>query len=107
MPDDVLTPSPPVRCIVSEWRAKAGHEDEVAGILDRHAMLTRAELGVLTFIAHRSPEDRAIFLIYQQFIDQAALREHEATPHYQELVLQRVLPLLEKRERRVFDLLRV
>ena len=48
---------------------------------------------------HRHPDDPNTFILFERYVDEAALEAHAASPHVQELVVQQALPLLEVRER--------
>ena len=93
--------------VTARWRAKAGRADEVAAILARHALETRQESGVITFIAHRNRSDDHEFMIYEQFVDAEALKLHDSAPHYARNVIRDALPLLESREREFYEQLYV
>ena len=81
------------------WIARDGEADTVADILRRVAPLTRAEPGCIQYEVHRHADDPNTFMLFERFVDEAALEAHTASPHVQELVFQQALPLLEVRER--------
>jgi len=81
------------------WIARDGEADTVADILRRLAPLTRAEPGCIQYEVHRHADDPNTFMLFERFVDEAALEAHTASPHVQELVFQQALPLLEVRER--------
>lgn len=84
------------------YRARAGSEDEVAEYLRKMMELTRAEPGCLHYSAHRSTEDRREFLLFEQYVDQAALDAHSASDYFRHYVLDGAIPLLEERVRRTY-----
>jgi autoinducer 2-degrading protein len=88
------------------WRAADGKGDEVAAALDRLGPASRAEPGVLAFIAHRSPADPHDFFLYEQYRDEAAFKAHQQTEHFKTEVLGRAVPLLVKRDRIPVELLK-
>jgi quinol monooxygenase YgiN len=81
------------------WQAKPGAEDAVADILRQLAGLSRQEPGCQAFFIHRVEGDPSQFVLYEIFDDAAAFDAHQQTSHFQSLVIERVLPLLAKRER--------
>jgi len=91
--------------IVARWRAKEGKAEEIEGILRELVPATRAEPGTLMFIGHRSHDNPDEFLIYEQYVDEAAFVAHQQMPHFKTLVLERALPLLAERERLAFGVL--
>jgi (4S)-4-hydroxy-5-phosphonooxypentane-2,3-dione isomerase len=88
------------------WRAADGKGDEIAAALDRLGPASRAEPGVLAFIAHRSPADPHDFFLYEQYRDEAAFKAHQQTEHFKTEVLGRAVPLLVKRDRIPVELLK-
>lgn len=89
--------------IVAHWRARAGEESKVEGVLRDLAAAVRTEPGNLQFIVNRSHDDPREFLLYEQYKDEQAFRDHQETAHFKTLVLERGVPLLDRRERRVFS----
>jgi quinol monooxygenase YgiN len=82
------------------WRANDGCEGRVAEIIGELSGPSRAEPGVLLYQPHRSPEDRRLFYLYEQYVDEAAYEAHMDSEHFTRLVKQEAIPnLLESRER--------
>jgi quinol monooxygenase YgiN len=90
--------------IVAQWYAKAGKEDEVAELVRQAMQSTRAEPGCRVFMVNRSVDDRRKFLLYEQFVDRAAFDAHTSTDAFKEIVLGRIVPLLDTRVREIYDL---
>ena len=90
--------------VTAHWRAKAGEEEQVAGLLTRNAALSRQEPGCLLFVGHRSVEDPRNFFLYEQYVDEAAFQAHTQTQHFKDIVLGDVVPRLESRERAFYVL---
>lgn len=91
--------------IVARWRPVDGKTQEIERILNELVSATRAEPGVLQFVAHRALDDPNDFLLYEQYASEQAFRDHQKTAHFKLLVLERAVPLLAHRERRAFELL--
>ena len=87
--------------LTATWRAKPGNEERCAQILELMTPLTRAEPGCLFYQAHRSAEDPRVFVLYEQYVDEAALREHSESEHFTKHVLGEAVPLLESRVRQL------
>jgi quinol monooxygenase YgiN len=81
------------------WVARDGKRDAVEEILRRMTPLSRAEPGCLQYEAHRQLDEPNTFVVFERYVDEPALEAHAASPHFQELVVQQALPLLELRER--------
>jgi quinol monooxygenase YgiN len=71
----------------------ADKADEVARILAELAALSRLEPGCLEFQACRCNEDPRIFVLFEQWTDQAALDAHFATEHFIRLGANGIRPL--------------
>jgi (4S)-4-hydroxy-5-phosphonooxypentane-2,3-dione isomerase len=64
------------------WMAKAGHETEVAAILEKLTELSRKEPGCAMYQVHRHKTEPRRFFIYEQYKDDAALEAHRTTPYF-------------------------
>lgn len=72
--------------VVASINAKPGHEATVRAALERVVPHSRAEAGCLRYDLHVEVADPARFVMLEAWKDAAALAEHEATPHFHELV---------------------
>jgi quinol monooxygenase YgiN len=78
--------------------AKDGEADALDGILRDLTPPTMAELGVKLFLPYRSPTNRALFFIFELYVDEAGWKAHEATDHFK-AAIEELLPRLTRRER--------
>ena len=83
--------------VIAQYRAKPGKGDEVAAVLALHRPKTAAEPGCRAFLVNRSQEDGDRFVLYEQYDDEAAFQAHRESPHFQEYIAGRVVPLLDER----------
>jgi autoinducer 2-degrading protein len=91
--------------LVAKYIVKAGHGDEVEAALHQMAPLVKAgEPGCTLYHANRSTDNRDLFLLYEHYTDQAALEAHRTTPHFKTIIEGTIVPLLEKRERELYEL---
>ncbi|MFY9739899.1 MAG: putative quinol monooxygenase [Candidatus Cybelea sp.] len=74
-----------------------GDEDKAAAILRELREASRKEEGVIGFEVARSKEKANVFMLWEEYRDQAALDFHKATEHYNRLVLNGVRPLARER----------
>jgi quinol monooxygenase YgiN len=74
--------SEPLTLIV-RVRAKAGQESRLLQELQRLLAPTRAEAGCIDYILHQSQTDPALFALYENWTNQAALDAHFQTPYLQ------------------------
>lgn len=89
--------------LTAKYFVKAGKGDEVESLLRRMAPLVKAnEPGCTVYHANRSADNPDIFLLYEHYVDQAALEAHRTTPHFKQIIEGDIVPLLEKRERELF-----
>ena len=88
--------------VIAHYRARAGAEDAVAECLRRMVEPTRAEPGNRRYEVYRSPEDDAVFVLYEEYDDEDAFAAHTSSGHFARWLAQGTLPLLEHRQR--FDL---
>ena len=84
------------------WIAEEGEEDAVAAALERLREPTLAEEGVLVWLPHRSPEDPAVFYIYEQYADEAAYAAHTETEHFRRDGFGDAIPRLAERRREFY-----
>ena len=92
--------------LVAKYHVKQGKGDEVEVALKRMAPLVKEqEPGCKLYQANRSTENRDLFLLYEHYADQAALEAHRGTPHFKEIIEGTIVPLLDKRERELYELI--
>jgi quinol monooxygenase YgiN len=61
--------------------------DAVAEILRQLAPASREEPGCIHYIAHFVEGEPATVLIYEQYVDEAALEHHRNTPHFHQFAV--------------------
>ena len=89
-----------MRTLLARYRARKGEGDLVEETLRRMAEAVRtSEPECLVYRASRSLEDPDVFVLYEEYADEAALEAHRKTPQFQELIEQTIVPVLETRER--------
>jgi quinol monooxygenase YgiN len=86
----------------AELIAREGEDDAVEHAMTQVIGPSRAEPGVIQYIAHRSIEDPRRFMFYEQYVSEEAWKEHCETPHYLEWVAGHIAPRLESRHRRLY-----
>jgi quinol monooxygenase YgiN len=58
--------------------------DEIRTHLEALAQASRQEPGCVSYIPHFLADDPNSILIYEQYVDDAALDAHRATPHFKQ-----------------------
>ena len=92
--------------VVAKWTAKEGQEGRLEEICNEMTEPSRAEPANLFYQAHRSPEDPRLFLLYEQYEDEAGYEAHMASEHFTRLVKEEAIPnILEAREREFYETL--
>ena len=91
--------------LIAQHFAKEGNDDEVAALLREMSAYCNsdAEPGCLMYVVNRSTENPRHFLIYEQYVDEAALAAHAETAMFKATILGKEIPLLESRERSFWD----
>jgi quinol monooxygenase YgiN len=89
--------------LVARWLANEGEEERVLAILEELARASRAEPGCVLYQPCRDREDPRRFLIFEVYEGDDALRAHTESEHFQRLVLDGAVPLLEARERSFYE----
>ncbi|HST24754.1 MAG TPA: putative quinol monooxygenase [Gaiellaceae bacterium] len=85
--------------LVARWVAREGEEERVLAILEELAPASRAEPGCLYYQPTRDNEDPRRFLVFEVYADEDAFCAHSESEHFQRLVLDDAVPLLEGRDR--------
>jgi len=83
---------------------KQGCESDVREVFRLLTPPTMAEEGCLVFRAHVDREDSRRILIYELWVDDAALQNHRETEHYREY-LPVLDGLIESRERHLLNVI--
>lgn len=85
-------------CLVVKMRIRAGEEGKVAEWFRPLEAASRQEPGCLMYIVHRHAEDARVFLVYEQYKNDAALDAHRHSAHFQQYAAERIYPVVESRE---------
>ena len=84
--------------VVAHWHTTDGALDTVLAQIAALRPQSLAEPGCLDYQAFQSVLDPTHLVLVERYRDTAALDEHLASPHYQELAVGRVRPLLTDRQ---------
>ena len=83
--------------VAATWLAKEGEEGRVEQVIRKMTPLSRSEKANLFYQAQVSPDDPRMFILYEQYIDEAGYEAHKATPYFQENVFGYIIEYLEER----------
>ncbi len=94
-----------MKVLLARYQVKPGHREQVEQSLARMAALVaRDEPGCRLYQVLRSLESDDELVLYEHYEDEAALEAHRRTEHFQEIVEGEILPLLERRDREMLEL---
>jgi (4S)-4-hydroxy-5-phosphonooxypentane-2,3-dione isomerase len=89
--------------ITAFWKAKPGEEQRIEQIIQTMTPLTLDEPGCIAYQGHRSLEEPGLFMLYEQYVDEAALDAHRASAHFQRYVIGEAIPNLESRSFKPYE----
>jgi len=82
---------------------KVGHEEEVTELFGKLQEETRREPGCINYFVQRSRENPQVYMVYEQYEDEAALQAHRETPHFQQYGKNGFYRFVEERRAELFD----
>lgn len=82
----------------AKWRVKEGRLPAVLSLLAELTAKSTAEEGNLVYKIHQSSSDANTLILYEGYKDESALDAHRKSEHFQTLVIEKIIPLLEDRE---------
>jgi len=88
-------------------RSRAGKEEELAGRLEALVLASRSDPGVMIYDLHRSPEDPALWFLYERYASQEHLNKHRENPVLRRFVADAATLLDGKLDVRTFKLVAV
>ena len=89
--------------VIARWTAAVGNEERVREALRKLSGPSRGEPGCRSYKALESLEDAGVFLIYEEYDDEAAYEAHGSSEHFRRYAIEEGIPLLESRERSYYD----
>ena len=89
--------------LIARYVISPGKEDEVNRLLGELATASRGEAGNVSFEAFAGLDDPRRIVLLERYRDAAALAAHRERPHFADLVLGRIVPLLESRVLETYD----
>jgi quinol monooxygenase YgiN len=89
--------------VIARYTISAGNQDEVFEVLPRLIAAVRTEPGNIAFAAYRQLDDDRNVVLLERYASRDAFAAHRETPHFKELVLGRLVPLLERRVVESYD----
>jgi (4S)-4-hydroxy-5-phosphonooxypentane-2,3-dione isomerase len=91
--------------LIARYRVKPGSVPFVLAELEAMKPLVQEnEPGCKFYQVSRSTDDENLLLLYEHYVDDAALNAHRETPHFKSIIEEKIIPMLEKRERELYTL---
>lgn len=84
--------------VFATWKVKKGQIDTVLNLLKTVYAETIKEEGNLFYKIHQSNPDSNTLVLFEGYVNEAAIAQHRESNHYQDMVVQQIVPLLENRE---------
>lgn len=91
--------------LVARYTCKPGNRTKVLEQLKKMAPLVAStEPGCKLYQASVSTENENLILLYEHYVDEAALAAHRETPHFKQIIEGTVIPMLDNRAREFYEL---
>lgn len=68
--------------IIAKVTARQGKEKQLVEAIKELTVATREEAGCVTYIPHVVADNPAEVVIFEQYVDEAALQFHAQSPHF-------------------------
>jgi quinol monooxygenase YgiN len=89
--------------LIVRMQAAPGNAERAVEVMKELAAASREEPGVEDYQPCLDPENPSSFVIYERYRDRAAWEEHGETEHFKRLGPGELFPLMESRERQIFE----
>ena len=84
--------------VFATWKVKEGQIETVLNLLKTVQDESVKEKGNLFYKIHQSNSDANTLVLFEGYNSEEAVTEHRNSAYFQDLVLGKIVPLLEKRE---------
>jgi quinol monooxygenase YgiN len=84
--------------VFATWKVKEGHIETVLNLLKTVHDESVKEKGNLFYKIHQNNLDLNTLILFEGYINEAAISEHRNSAHFQKIILEKIVPLLENRE---------
>jgi quinol monooxygenase YgiN len=89
--------------LIARHTIKEGHEQEVRNLLGGFVDAARAEPGNLAFDVYLKSGDDRSYVLLERYASRDALAAHRETPHFTQVLLGQIVPLLDSRTIEEYD----
>lgn len=92
--------------MTARYFIKDGYRDQVlADLKEMKREVEKAEPDCISYQVSEAIDHPNQFLLCEVYKDEEALEAHRVTPHFQDIIAGRIIPVLEKREREFYRIL--
>ena len=90
--------------LIARYYVNPGNSAAVKEALQKMAVRVKAdEPACLLYNANIDPENENLYCLYEVYRDASSIAAHRETPHFKEIIEGIIVPLLEKREREIYE----
>lgn len=89
--------------VLARWTAQQEFSPFVLKAMIELQEATRLEPGNIAYDLFRDPQAPEKFLIYEAYRDAEAVEAHRTSPHFQDIVVNQIVPKLLERTGEVFE----
>lgn len=84
--------------VFATWKVKEGQIENVLHLLKAVHDESIKEEGNLFYKIHQSNSDKNTLVLFEGYSNEEAVTKHRSSVHFQDLVLGKIVPLLDNRE---------
>jgi|GEM_PF-229609 len=84
--------------VFAVWKVKEGQLENVLKLLNSVRRESVKEKGNLFYTIHQGKSDANTIILFEGYTDEDAVEAHRKSAYFQEIVIGKIIPLLEKRE---------
>lgn len=82
----------------AKWQVNEGQLENVLSLLKEAVAKSSAEAGNLKYQVFQGYDNDHTLMLFEEYIDKEAVDFHRNSAHFQEIIVQKIVPLLEKRD---------
>jgi autoinducer 2-degrading protein len=84
--------------LIVKWKIKETETPRILTLLEHLVEKTRSEKGNISYHIYQSVENANELILHERYVDSNAVEIHKSSEHYQQTVLEQIIPHLEIRE---------
>ena len=84
--------------VFAKWQVREGQIEHVLALLKTVTKHSTEEAGNLFYTVQQSASDINLLILFEGYKDEAALAAHRSSTHFQTIVMDQLVPLLQERE---------